>query len=203
MSSVPQKPRVAIQGERGSFSEQAALKLFGEEEIELVLQRTFPALYHSIFNGEADYVLAPTSNTILGPVPGSVELLRQTPMLPINRVRLRVNQHLIACPGATLDDVAMVLSHPAALAQCSRFFKEHPRLKPLDAEDTGGSVAEIMRRRDKRLAAVASRRAAEIYGASVIRTSIQDEEDNFTEFALLVLPGTNFDMKYALKGEKS
>ena len=202
MSSPAHKPRVAIQGERGSFSEQAALKLFGEE-VELVLQRTFAALYASIDNGEAEYILAPLSNTILGPVPGSVELLRRRPWLPINGVRLRVNQHLIGLPGATLNDITMVISHPAALAQCKRFFTEYPKIKTLAAEDTGGSVAEIVRRGTPTMAAIASRRAAEIYGATVIRTSIQDEEDNFTEFSLLVLPGTNFDMKYVLKGKES
>lgn len=203
MSSAAKKFRVAIQGERGSFSEQAALKLFDEEEVELVMQRTFAALYDSVLNGEADYVLAPTWNTILGPVPGSVEHLRRRPWLPINHVRLRVNQHLIALPGATLNDITMVISHPAALAQCKRFFTEHPRIKTLAAEDTAGSVAEIVRRRNPTMAAIAGRRAAEIYGATVIRTSIQDEEDNFTDFSLLVLPGTNFDMEYAMKGNKS
>ena len=202
MSSVAHKPRVAIQGERGSFSEQAALKLFGEE-VELVLQNTFAALYDSIYYGEAEYVPAPTWNTILGPVPGSVELLRRGELLPINHVRLRVNQHLIAVPGATLNDLTIVISHPAALAQCKRFLTEHPRIKPLAAEDTAGSVAEIVRRGDPSIAPIAGRRAAEIYGATVIRTSIQDEEDNFTDFSLLIKPGTNFDMKYALKGNKS
>jgi prephenate dehydratase len=200
--SPTHKPRVAIQGERGSFSEQAALKLFGEE-IELVLQRTFAALYNSIHNGEAEYVLAPTRNTIVGPVQDSVELLRQTPLLPINEVRLRVNQHLIGCPGATLSDIAMVISHPAALAQCRRFLTEHPWIKPVAAEDTAGSVAEIMRRGNPEFAAIAGRRAAEIYGASVIRASIQDEEDNFTDFTLLVLPGSNFDKTYTVKGNQS
>ena len=203
MSSAAHKPRVAIQGERGAFSEQAALELFIEEKIELVLQKTFTALYDSVAKGEAEYVLAPTWNTILGPVPGSVELLRQTPLLPVSQVRLRINQHLIGCPGATLNDIAVVMSHPAALAQCSRFFKEHPQLKPLEAEDTGGSVAEIMRRGDKTFAAIASQCAAQIYGASVIRSSIQDEEENFTYFTLLALPGTHFNLRQVLKGNKS
>jgi prephenate dehydratase len=202
VNTVTHKPRVAIQGERGSFSEEAAFKLFGPE-VEIVLQNTFAALYSSIDNGEAEYVLAPTWNTILGPVPGSVELLRKSSLIPINTVRLRVNQHLIGCPGATLTGVATVISHPAALAQCKRFFAEHPRIKPLVAQDTAGSVAEIMRRGKRTFAALAGRRAAELYGATVIRPSIQDEEDNFTEFSLLVLPGSNFDERYIVKGKES
>ena len=202
MSTVAQKPRVAIQGERGSFSEDAVIQLFGPD-VEIVLQDTFKALYESIENGAAEYVVAPTWNTTIGPVPGSVEQLRRSSMLPINGVRLRINQHLIGCPGATLTDIEYVMSHPAALAQCKRFFAEHPQIKPLEGEDTAGSVAEIMRRGNPTLAALASKRAAEIYGATVIRPSIQDEEDNFTDFSLFVLPGTNFDEQYIAKGKRS
>jgi prephenate dehydratase len=82
-----------------------------------------------------------------------------------------------------------VQSHPVALAQCKRFFAEHPRLKPINADDTAGSVAEIMRRGDPTRAAIAGRRAAEIYGASIIRESIQDQPENFTRFVLLSVKG--------------
>jgi prephenate dehydratase len=82
-----------------------------------------------------------------------------------------------------------VQSHPVALAQCKRFFQEHPRLKPVDADDTAGSVAEVMRHRDATRAAIAGRRAAELYGALIIRESIQDRPDNFTRFVLLAMKG--------------
>src|SRR6185436_32159 len=100
MSQLTAKPRVAFQGERGAFSEEAALALLGPE-IELVPQRTFAALYGSIDNGDADYVLAPVSNTIAGTVHASVELLQQSSLAAVNEVRLRIEQHLIGCRGAT------------------------------------------------------------------------------------------------------
>ena len=188
MTSVARKIRVAFQGERGAFSEEAALKLLGNE-IELVPQRTFAALYSSIDKGDADYVLAPVSNTIAGPVEASVELLQQSSLDTIAEVQLQIQQHLIGCAGATLTNLESVQSHPVALAQCKRFFAEHPRLKPITADDTAGSVAEIMQRCDPTRAAIAGRRAAELYGASIIRESIQDQPENFTRFVLLSLKG--------------
>jgi prephenate dehydratase len=179
---------VAFQGERGAFSEEAALKLLGHE-IELVPQRTFAALYSSIDNGAADYVLAPVSNTIAGPVEASVELLQQSSLRTVDEVQLQIEQHLIGCPDATLTNLESVQSHPVALAQCKRFLAEHPRLKPITADDTAGSVAEIMQSGDPTRAAIAGRRAAEIYGASIMRESIQDQPENFTRFVLLSLKG--------------
>jgi prephenate dehydratase len=188
VTAVARKIRVAFQGERGAFSEEAALKLLGHE-IELVPQRTFAALYNSLDNGDADYVLAPVSNTIAGSVQASVDLLQQSSLQRLDEVELQIEQHLIGCPEANLANLESVLSHPVALAQCKRFFAEHPRLKPINADDTAGSVAEIMRRGDPTRAAIAGRRAAEIYGASIIRESIQDQPENFTRFVLLSVKG--------------
>ena len=188
MSSLASKPRVAFQGERGAFSEEAALKLLGPE-IELVPQRTFAALFESVDRGEADYVLAPVENSIAGAVLASLELMQQSSLVALDQVQIRIEQHLIGCPNANLNNVETVQSHPVALAQCKRFFAEHPRLKPIDADDTAGSVAEIIRRGDSTRAAIAGRRAAELYGASIIRESIQDRPENFTRFVLLSLKG--------------
>lgn len=188
MSSPAHKPRVAFQGERGAFSEEAALKLLGAD-IELVPQRTFETLFSSIENAQADYVLAPVANTIAGPVHASLALLQRSPLLTLDEVEIQIEQHLIGCPDATLTNLETVQSHPVALAQCKRFFAEHPRLKPIDADDTAGSVAEVIRRGDRTRAAIAGRRAAELYGASIVRESIQDRPENFTRFVLLGMKG--------------
>ena len=188
MSSLAHKPRVAFQGERGAFSEEAALKLLGHD-IELVPQRTFATLFASIENGEADYVLAPVANSIAGPVAASVDLLQRSALVALDEVEIQIDQHLIGCPDAAFAGLQIVQSHPVALAQCRRFFADHPRLKTVIADDTAGSVAEVMQRRDATRAAIAGRRAAELYGASIIRESIQDKAENFTRFVLLSLKG--------------
>lgn len=188
MSTEAHKPRVAFQGERGAFSEEAALRLLGTN-IELVPRRTFAALYDSIDNDEADYVLAPVANSIAGVVHASVDLMEQSSLVPVDKIEIRIEQHLIGRPEASFDAIETVQSHPVALAQCQRFFAEHPRLKPVTADDTAGSVAEVMQNQDATRAAIAGSRAAELYGASIIRKSIQDQPENFTQFVLLTKEG--------------
>jgi prephenate dehydratase len=179
---------VAFQGERGAFSEEAALKLLGAD-IELVPQRTFETLFRSVETGEADYVLAPIANSIAGPVYASLDLLQRSSLHALGEVEIHIEQHLIGCPEANFDNIETVQSHPVALAQCQRFLAEHPRLKPIAAYDTAGSVAEVIRRGDRTRAAIAGRRAAQLYGASIIRESIQDRPENFTRFVLLAMKG--------------
>ena len=184
MTTPAKKPRVAFQGERGAFSEEAALKLLGEE-IELVPRRTFVDLYESLDNGLADYLLAPVENTIAGVVHASVDLLQTKSLQTIDEIQIKIEQHLIGCPGASFDTIETVQSHPTALAQCSVFFTNHSRLKPVVADDTAGSVAEVIRLNDPKRAAIAGQRAADLYGASILRKSIQDHADNYTRFILL------------------
>ena len=106
----------------------------------------------------------------------------------IDEIQIKVEQHLIGCPGTSLKTIETVQSHPMALAQCSRFFQTHPRLKSVVADDTAGSVAEVIRLCDPKLAAIAGRRAADLYGGSIICERIQDHSDNYTRFVLLTKP---------------
>ena len=184
MTTSTQKPRVAFQGERGAFSEEAAHKLLGPG-IELVPRRTFTDLYNSLSNGVADYLLAPVENSIAGVVQPSVDLLRSSSLTVLDEVQIKIEQHLIGCPGASFDIIETVQSHPVALAQCSRFLQAHPELKPVIADDTAGSVAEVMRHGDPKHAAIAGQCAADLYGGTIIRKSIQDIAENYTRFVLL------------------
>lgn len=175
---------MAFQGEHGAFSEEAALKLLGHE-IELVPRRTFADLYDSLDDGVADYVLAPVENSIAGVVQASVELLDSKSLHILDEIQIKIEQHLIGCPGASFDTIEVVQSHPTALTQCSRFFASHPQLKRVAADDTAGSVAEVIRRNDPTRAAIAGQRAADLYGATIFRRSIQDHSENYTRFVLL------------------
>ena len=123
MNRLLRKPRVAFQGERGAFSEEAALKLLGPE-IELVPRRTFADLFNSF--ALADYLLAPVENSIAGAVQPSLALLHSSALKVLDEVEIKIEQHLIGCRGATFETIETVQSHPVALAQCSRFFESHP-----------------------------------------------------------------------------
>ena len=99
---------------------------------------------------------------------------------------MRIEHHVIGCPGATLAGLKSVASHPMALAQCENFFLKHPELKRVPAEDTAGSVRDALTKGDKALAGIAGRQAAKRYGGVILAESIEDDPENFTRFVLLV-----------------
>ncbi|MGB7283547.1 MAG: prephenate dehydratase [Candidatus Acidiferrum sp.] len=179
--------RVAFQGEPGAFSEEAAVQLLGEAIIT-VPRPTFDAAFRAISEGLADALLAPVENTLAGPVVRVYDLLLESALAITAETILPIEHHLIGCPGATLDGLRSVASHPMALAQCERFFATHPHLKRVPAEDTAGSVREALARGDKTSATIAGRRAAEHYGGVILASDIQDNPENFTRFVLLI-PG--------------
>ena len=184
MTTAKSKPRVAFQGEHGAFSEEAALKAFGTE-IELVPRPTFAALFTSIDEGLADFIVAPVENSIIGPIRQSVQLLKESSLVTNSEVVIPIAQHLIARPGVSFSEIEVVQSHPAALAQCGQFFAAHSHLLKVEAEDTAGSVAQIMKRGDRGVAAIAGIRAAQIYGATVVKADIQDDPKTYTRFVVL------------------
>jgi prephenate dehydratase len=184
MSDPPAKLRVAFQGERGAFSEEAAVKLLGAD-IELVPRPTFESMFAAIGEGAADLILAPLENSLYGSVYQSYDLLLESQLHITAEVILPVVHHLIGPPGATLEKVRTVQSHPAALGQCTKFFRDHPEIKRVVAEDTGGSVREVVGASDRSRAAIASRRAAEIYGGVILQSHLEDHHRNFTRFVLL------------------
>lgn len=177
--------RVAFQGERGAFSEEAAVRLLGND-VTLVPRPTFESLFAAIEDGAADYILAPVENSLAGSVHWSYDLLLENELLHIaGEVVIPVRHCLIACAGASFDRVRTVQSHPVALAQCARFFAANPQVRRVAAEDTAGSVAEVVRSGDHARAAIASRRAAEVYGGTILREGLEDHAENYTRFVLL------------------
>lgn len=176
--------RIAFQGERGAFSEEAALKLLGAD-VTLVPCSTFDATFSASRNQAADYVLAPMENSLAGSVHRSFDLLVESGLHIVGEVIIPIAHNLIGVPGATIERIASVESHPVALAQCEQFFIAHPRLKRIPAEDTAGSVREVMRAADPTRAAIASKRAAELHGAVILQEHLEDDRENYTRFFLL------------------
>jgi prephenate dehydratase len=176
--------RVAFQGEDGAFSQIAARKLLGDR-VQTIACPTFESLFSSIKDRRADLILAPLENTLAGPVLRAYDLLYQSTLTMVGEVVLRISHCVIGCPGATLAAVRRIQSHPVALAQCERFFAEHPLITKSVAEDTAGSVRQIMELRDPTIAAIASEYAAQQYGAQILAEGVEDDPNNFTRFALL------------------
>lgn len=181
---IRQPLRVAFQGERGAFSEEAALILLGGR-IETVPRPTFDSLFASIADGSTDFVLAPVENTLAGSVHRCYDLLLESRFEISAEVIHRISHCLIAAPGNTLSSIRSVESHPVALAQCERFFVSHPAIRRVVAEDTAGSARAVIESHDITRAAIASRRAAQVYSGAVLAENLEDDRANFTRFLLL------------------
>ncbi len=180
----PGRLRVAFQGAPGAFSEQAALKLLGEE-ITLVPRPTFESLFAAIDDQKADYILAPIENSLAGFVHTCFDLLLDSNLYVIGEVIIPISHCLIGCPGASFETIRSVESHPVALDQCRRFLAANPQIKRIAAEDTAGSVERVISRGDPTRAAIAGKSAAEKYGGVVLREHLEDSSENYTRFLLL------------------
>lgn len=187
--------RVSIQGERGSFSEEAALKLLGPRA-KILPCPTFAAAFSLLRSGRADRCLVPIENTLAGSVHENYDLMLEHKFWVEAELNLRIRHMLIAPRGATLRHIREAHSHPVALAQCRKFFARHRKIRPVTAYDTAGSVKMIMEKGDPQIAAVAGRAAAAAYGAMIVARDIEDDPGNFTRFLLLgrtrhIRPGAN------------
>lgn len=178
---------IAFQGEHGAFSELAARKLLGAA-VETLPCTTFDDVFAAVVRGDASAALIPIENTLAGSVLRNYELLGSGALVICGEVLLRINHNLIGHPGATLDDIRRVMSHPVALAQCQRFLGSLRGVDVVAEYDTAGSVKLVMSggRRDE--AGIAGEWAAEIYGGEIIAANIEDHHENYTRFLLVAPP---------------
>lgn len=179
--------RVAFQGERGAFSEEAAIRLLGSG-IVTVPRPTFESLFSAIGDGAADLLLAPIENTLAGSVHRCYDLLVAHEFRIRAEVIHPIAHYLVGPKGATLAGVKSVESHPVALAQCEKFFIEHPEIRRVVAQDTAGSVRDVVAAKNPARAAIGGRHAANLYSGEILAGHLEDDPANFTRFLLLSLP---------------
>jgi prephenate dehydratase len=175
---------VAIQGERGSFSEAAARKLAGAA-VTVVPCRTFDDVFASVESGASDAAVVPIENSLAGSVLRTYELLGTAGFQIIAETLLRIEMNLIALPGTRVEEVRRILSHPVALAQCQRFLAACENVEAVATYDTAGSVKLVMEAGDRQQAAIAAAAAAELYGAAIIVSGIEDHSENYTRFLMV------------------
>jgi prephenate dehydratase len=177
--------RVAIQGEKGSFSHQAALQAMGPD-IEVLPRPAFEDLFTSVMEGQADRALVPIENSLAGSIHENYDRLRARPLHIVAETQLRIRHCLIGRPGSSLASIRRVASHPVALAQCRDFFAKHPNIEPVPAYDTAGSVMDLLRADGPATqGAIASRLAAELYGGNILMEALEDDPQNYTRFLIL------------------
>ena len=175
--------KIAIQGERGAFSHQAALQLVPKAQVAACA--TSLEVFDVLDSGRVAAAVIPVENTLAGQVGEHLDLLLDRDVFIHQEMRLRIEHNLITAPGIKLADVRQVLSHPVALDQCRNFFRRHRHIAALPFYDTAGSVKHIMAKGLRDTAAIASRQAAKEYGGKVLMTGLEDEKQNFTRFFLI------------------
>jgi chorismate mutase/prephenate dehydratase len=176
--------RVAFQGELGAFSEQAANAYFSTRAITPCPYKTLKRTFESVENRTVDYGIVPAENSLEGTVNETYDLLLESSLRICGECKLRIDHCLMALPSTQIQQLRVVYSHPQALAQCSRFLETlHVRIEP--TYDTAGSAKLITDSKLENAAAIASPKAAQIYGLNILEKRIANLEDNFTRFYVI------------------
>jgi prephenate dehydratase len=171
--------KVAFQGEPGAYSEQAVFDYFGK--VETLPCVSFDRVFDSVVSEGVDAGLIPIENSLAGSIHQNYDLLLSHDLYITGEHLLRVQHCLIVLPGVTKANIRKVISHPQALGQCAAYLRRLS-LKTESAYDTAGSVKLLKESGARDTAAVASRRAAEIYGMQILEEGIEDNAENYTRF---------------------
>ena len=174
---------IAIQGELGSFSHEAALKFFPQATILACALSS--EVFSAVAEGRVDAAAIPIENSLAGSVVEHYDLLLTHDVSVERELLLRIRHNLIAVPGSSLDQILRVYSHPVALAQCRRFLEQHPQIEAIPFYDTAGSVKQLVELRDRSSAGIASALAAIDYGGEILAADIEDNPENYTRFFLI------------------
>ena len=180
--------KIAIQGVKGCFHEQAARLFyddFGCSAPEIVECALFDDLYKSMDSAKADAAVMAIENTVSGGLLPNFELLRKYNRKIKGEVFLRIQQNLMALPGQKMEDIKEVRTHYMAINQTREFFKDYPWIRLVESEDTAKSAAEVAQNQLLGVGAVASELAAELYGLEIMAESIETYKQNFTRFLIL------------------
>ncbi|RLD84479.1 MAG: prephenate dehydratase [Bacteroidetes bacterium] len=178
------KLQVAIQGGVGSFHEISSIFHFGSD-IENVAFDNFSKLIDAVETNELHAGLMAIENTVAGSLLPNYTLLKDKNIQIIGEILLRIEQNLMALPNQSIEDIHEVHSHPMALQQCAKFFKQYPHIKLIESDDTANSAKKIAQENLKNVAAIASIRAADLFGLNVLNRSIETNKRNFTRFLIL------------------
>lgn len=183
---LPKTPdtKVCFFGAPGSYSQQAMFDCFGEE-VTAFPASTFKEVMEAVQNGSADFGVLPIENTTTGGITDSYDLLMEYDNFIVGEHVVKIEHALLALPGARLEDIKTVYSHSQGLSQCKQFFEQYPEIKPAVCESTSESARQVELAGDIQKAAIASKRAAHLYGLEVLAECLNTEDINSTRFIIV------------------
>jgi 3-deoxy-7-phosphoheptulonate synthase len=184
-SAHPAGEVVTFSGERGTFSEQALDRFFGEDEARAA-SASFKAVFDGVLAGKYRYGVVPVENSLTGSVHENYDLLIRYPDVSIvGELKLRIVQSLLCLPDAAVEDIRVVRSHPQSLGQCREYLEAHPDWKLEPCNDNGGAALSVAQGRDRSVAAIAGEAAARIHGLKVLKAGIETNPLNYTRFVVI------------------
>jgi prephenate dehydratase len=176
--------KVVYQGTKASFSEIAVHTFYGNN-VEAMGKVAFQDLFESLERNEADLAVIPIENSLIGPIIENFDLFHRFKVTIIGELYLPIEHCLVGKKGQKIEEIKKVFSHPKALAQCTSFFQEHPWIEPMAHFDTAGAAQEIAMCADPAIAAIGSRKTAEIYSLEILKDNLEDNRANITRFLFL------------------
>ena len=176
--------RVAFYGERGAYTEQAMLEYFNMDVMGIPMA-AFEEVMKAVRDGEAEYGVLPIENSSTGTLSDIFDLLAEFDNYIIGEHLVKIEHNLWGLPGAELSGITKVYSHKQGLLQCSGFLKEHPQISQAEGGSTAGSARRVLEEQDITQAAIASRRAGEYHGLSLLQEGIHNEDHNTTRFIII------------------
>ena len=176
--------RIGYQGVKGSFSEEAMIKYFGENH-ENNNYEEFEDVFSALKNDEIDYGILPIENSYTGAITSVYDLLVKYGLYIVGEECIKIDQNLIGIKGTKINDIKEVYSHPQGFEQSKEFLSNYSNLKLIPFHNTAISAKYISELNDKSKAAIASLRAAKIYDLDIIQKEINDKDDNHTKFIIV------------------
>jgi prephenate dehydratase len=174
--------KAAFQGERGAFSEDAVITFFGD--IETIPCKSFSNVFETVLKDEADFGMVPVENSQAGSINEIYDLLLDYPLNIFGEINMRINHCLVALPGENLAEIKVVYSHPQAISQCQEFLNKL-NVEIVPGYNTAGSAKRIKEENTKGQAAIASKRAAQIYELVILAADIETNPHNYTKFFII------------------
>lgn len=175
--------RIAYQGEPGAYSEAAALRY--SDHADLLPCETFEGVFAAVDQGKATHGILPVENSIGGSIHRNYDLLLEHDLPIVGEIQRVITHNLMALPGTTIDQLTRIYSHPQALAQCERFLRSLPDVAVEATYDTAGSAKLVKEKHLVDAGAIASERAAQVFGLEILKAEIQDFSDNITRFLVI------------------
>jgi prephenate dehydratase len=177
--------RISIQGESGSFHEEAARLYFKDDMVDMVPCITFDQTLMAVKDQKADYAVMAIENARSGSILSNYTLIRESGMKILGEINLRIKQNLMAMPGQAIIAIREIRSHPIALSQCMEYLSRLRGVTLIESDDTAGSARYISQNRLAGVATIASTSAAEIYGLEILAPGIETYKKNYTRFLVL------------------